>query len=499
MRLSTRLSLVLLAASAPAQVHYYPDGRPWRQRAASGPDQVVDGWFYNLGVTGIRVELVANAPTHLVVRHVFDGSPAAGKVLVGDHIVGAGGWAFFEEHRNGYGMKVFGPYGPIYDFAQALQKALKSKGKDKGRLALTLERDGDQREVRLKLPAERGAYAETYPYNCKKSAALLDDMLDWLLDQQQEDGSFGSPPDNLFAPLAMLSSGRSKYKKACERAARFHARATTPKGHGSLINWTYVSAGIYLSEFYLATKAKWVLPELQEVYDFLVHSQYVDRAQINPKSYESHPGAVPRKPGQAEGGWGHNPGFEGYGPIAMITGQGALAFALMKRCGIDVDRARAEAAYAFLERGTGNNGYVWYGDAVAGHDDYADMGRTGAAGVACWLSPWEGDYQERARKHARLIGAHPDSFPDTHGSPTMGMAWAALAANADAESFRKLMDANSWWFTLARCSDDGTFYYQPNRDNAGYGGDSRRKPTAVVALIFSIPQRNLAITGRSLR
>ena len=207
------LSLALCSTFAAAQVHYYDDGRPWRQRASSGPDQVVDGWYYNLGVTGIRVELVADAPTHMVVRHVFDGSPADGKVRVGDHIVVAGGWGFFEEHRNGYGMKVFGPYGPIYDFAQALQKALAGKEKDKGRLSLTLERDGDKREVRLKLPAEHGDYAATYPHDCKKSAALLDDMLDWLLEQQQDNGAFGSPPDNLFAPLAMLSSGKPKCDK----------------------------------------------------------------------------------------------------------------------------------------------------------------------------------------------------------------------------------------------------------------------------------------------
>ena len=93
----------------------------------------------------------------------------------------------------------------------------------------------------------------------------------------------------------------------------------------------------------------------------------------------------------------------------------------------------------------------------------------------------------------------PESFPDTHGSPTMGMAFAALAAAVDPASFRSLMADNRWWFTLSRCWDDGTFYYQPNRDNAGYGADSRRKPSAVVALIFAIPQRNLAITGKQLR
>ena len=130
-RLLSCLTASLACAALSAQVHYHDDGRPWRQRANSGPDQVVDGWFYNLGVTGLRVELVATAPTHLVVRHVFEGSPAAKKVRVGDHIVGAGGAAFRTPHQNGYGMKVFGPTGPILDFANALQRALGKKGKGK--------------------------------------------------------------------------------------------------------------------------------------------------------------------------------------------------------------------------------------------------------------------------------------------------------------------------------------------------------------------------------
>lgn len=489
---------LLLSPLLAAQVHYHPDGRPWKQKANSGPDKVVDGWYYNLGVTGIRVELVEDAPTHLVVRHVFEASPAHNKVRVGDHIVGAGGWGFFEAHRNGYGMKVFGPYGPVYDFANALEKALAAKGREKGRLKLSLQRGDKELEVSLKLPAKHGGYAETFPGNCKKTDKLLEQVLDWLQDQQRDNGSFGSPPDNMFAPLAMLSSGKTKYKKAIERAARFHARTTSAKDHGSLINWRYMSAGIFLSEYYLATKEKWVLAELQEIHDFLMHSQYTDPSQINPKSYESHPDAVPKEKGKAAGGWGHNPGFEGYGPIAMITGQGALTLALMQKCGIGVDQQRHQAAYDFLARGTGRNGYVWYGDEVAGHDSYADMGRTGAAGIACALSPWQGDYQERALAHARCIGKHPDSFPDTHGSPTMGMVFAALAANVDDQSFRQLMDKNRWWFTLSRCTD-GTFYYQPNRDNAGYGGDSRLKPTAVTALIFAIPQKNLVITGKKVQ
>ena len=57
------------------------------------------------------------------------------------------------------------------------------------------------------------------------------------------------------------------------------------------------------------------------------------------------------------------------------------------------------------------------------------------------------------------------------------------------------MDANRFWFALAQCTD-GSYYYQPNRDNAGFGADSRITASAVTAFIFSIPLQNLVITGR---
>jgi len=124
------------------------------------------------------------------------------------------------------------------------------------------------------------------------------------------------------------------------------------------------------------------------------------------------------------------------------------------------------------------------------------MGRTGASGIANFLSPYQGtDYRRRARSHAQVIGEHPESFVDTHGSPPMGMAYTALAAHIEPENFRQLMDANRWWFTMAQCTD-GTFYYQPNRDNAGYGPDARLTASCVVAFIYTIPKRSLVITGK---
>jgi len=479
---------------ASAQVHYHDDGHPWKQRANDGPDAEVDGWYYNLGITGLRVQLLEEAPNHLMVKHIFEDTPAARKVRPGDLIVGAGGKRFATEHRNGYGMDKFGPHGPLLEFSEALEA---SQGKQrKGRLALTLIRDGEVEEVELKVGRKYGTYAKSYPKDCKKTELILEDTYEYLIEHQREDGSWGSPPHDTFAPLALLASGERKYLAAVEKNVRMHARTTRAEDSSSLINWRYMAAAIVMSEYYLATREKWVIEELQEVYDFLISSQYTDLSEVSERVKETHPDSLPTGAMDSHGGWGHNPGFEGYGPISMLTGQGALAFALMSHCGIEVDRARHDAAYAFLERGTGRNGYVWYEDQVAGADDWADMGRTGAAGIANLLSPYkEGEYQKRARAHAKVIGLHPESFPDTHGSPIMGMGYAALAANAIDGSFRSLMDANRWWFILSQCHD-GSFYYQPNRDNAGYGADSRLSATAVTAFIHSIPKRNLHLTGK---
>ena len=96
-----------LTATTSAQVDYNGD-YPWSVTAPAGPDAAVPGWWYNLGITGCRVELMPAAPKHLLVQYVFPGSPAAGIVLPGDVMTGAGGAAFVEDHQDGYGPAVFG-------------------------------------------------------------------------------------------------------------------------------------------------------------------------------------------------------------------------------------------------------------------------------------------------------------------------------------------------------------------------------------------------------
>ncbi|NQU23226.1 MAG: PDZ domain-containing protein [Candidatus Nealsonbacteria bacterium] len=487
--------LFLLSFACPAawgQVHYHDSGMPWKHTTRNGPDAEVGGWYYNLGITGLRAELIKDQPTHLLIKYVFEDTPAHGEIQPDDVIVGANGKKFATPHRNGYSVEVFGGHGPIMDFGNALDE---SQGDElQGKLTVDVLREGKTLQVILDVPTKYGRYGKTFPTDCKKSDLILEELYKFLAAEQRDDGSWGPPHTNTFAPLALLASGKKEYLPLVKKCAQMHASTTKAADFSGLINWRYMAAGIVLSEYYLATKEAWVLPELQQVHDFLISSQYVNTSQIAESSKDRNP---PKDNQRAHGGWGHNPGYEGYGPIGMTTGQGALVLALMHRCGIEIDRARHDKAYDFLVRGTGRNGYVWYADAVSRHDRWADMGRTGAAGVANFLSPYDDEkYMKRALAHARCIGEHPETMPDTHGSPLMGMGYTALAAHVDPTSFRKMMDSNRWWFTLSQCAD-GTFYYQPNRDNNPYDFQrgSRVSASAVVALVFSAKNKNLCVTG----
>lgn len=495
--ISLLLSAILLSGltpSSPAQVHYLSNGSPWSRKAEAGPDAEVGGWYYNLGITGIRVQLMADAPRHLLVKYVFADSPAGGKIHPGDTLIGVNRQSFQTEHKNGYGMDKFGADGPILEFSIALESCQAKS--EQGLLPITLVRQGKTKEVVLDVGQEYGAYAQSFPFDCPKTERIRHQLYQYLVDHQGEDGSWGIPPQDTFAPLALLASGEKPYLEAVKKNVQMHARTTRAEDDSWLINWRYMAAAIVMSEYHLATGEKWVLKELEEVYALLISSQYINMNQINEKVKETHPHAYPKDEIDSHGGWGHNPGFEGYGPISMLTAQGALAFALMHRCGIDVDPGRHQAAYNFLQRSAGANGYIWYKDQPSGENDWADMGRTGTSAIAHQLSPYQdGVYRQRGRLQAKVIGQHPQSFPDTHGSPIMGMGYTAVGANVVPGYFRQLMAANCWWFTLAQCHD-GSFYYQPNRDNAGYGTDSRIAATAVTAFIFSIPKGNLYLTGK---
>ena len=476
--------LVLLtvgAFCAPARALRLAKRGAWERKTKVGPDAEVPGWYINLGITGARAMIRDEEAKTLEVMHVFKDTPAAGKLEVGDKIVGANGRLFVTPHKFGYGVAKFGYEGPMMDFGNALEESQSEKRG--GKLTLAVLRDGGKKVIELRLPTKYGRFSRTYPYQCAKTDRILSELYPYLLRKQRPDGTWhGRPHINAFAALALMASGESQYMPAVKKAVQAMAKATQSRiEFRGLDAWKYGLYGAVLGEYYLLTGEKWVLAELREINEWLAKGQ------------------------SPNGGWGHRPwNFEGkgngYGAINVITMQGKMAWSLMQRCGIEVSPKRYRATHDFVVKGTNKIGYVWYKDGNAKNPNYADMGRTGAAVLAHYLSLTGGKaYQAYALRSARCIGDHPKTFPDTHGSPVLGMVWTALGAAVDPASFRKLMDHNRWSFSLAHCPD-GTFYYQPNRDNNAqdYGAAPRLSATAATALILSVKHKKLQMTGAKL-
>jgi hypothetical protein len=342
--------------------------------------------------------------------------------------------------------------------------------------------------VELQLETKYGKFSDNYPFDCRKSDLILKETCDWLGKAQQPDGLWsGRPHINAFAALALLGSGDKRYLPEVKRAMKAMAEATGgDKNNNGLPVWQYSLYGTALAEYYLNTRDRWVLKELEEINRWLVEAQ--------------HPQTAAPERVHIAGGFGHGPyklsGGNGYGAFNVVTAQAMMAWALMERCGLPVERARFVAAHDFIAKGTNAIGYVWYADGSGG-EGYADMGRTGASALAHYLDPANSEACKAfGKRNAECIGNHPDTFIDTHGCPLLGMVWTALGAATDPVSFRKLMDQNRWALSLSQCPD-GSFYYQPNRDNnpQDYTAAPRLAATAATALILTLPRRQLQMTG----
>jgi len=449
------------------------------------PDAQAGGWFINLGITGARGKLLPEAPCVMEVAYVFPDTCAYGKLEVGDKIVGANGRPFKTPHTFGYGVKFFGYEGPMMDIGNALEA---SQGPQlKGKLTFDVIRGKQKMTIALELPTRYGRFSRTYPSDCRKTDLILKELYMYLIRRQRKDGSWsGRHHVNAFAALALLAGGQKDAAPAVRKAMEYFAKTTNDRiSYGGLDCWKYGLYGVCLAEYYLAAPNKGVLRELEEINRWLVLSQF-------DKEYRG---------GKGLGGWGHRPkdrpGGNGYGPINIITAQAMTAWALMARCGIEIDRKRFDLAHQFIAKGTNNIGYVWYKDGNGGNNKYADMGRTGGSAVAHAVCPFDTKtYRAFALRNARCIGTNYKTFPDTHGSPLLGMGWTALGAAVDPASFRKLMDRHVWMFNLSHCPD-GTFYYQPNRDNnpQDYTSDPRLSASATTALILSIKHKSLRMMG----
>jgi hypothetical protein len=472
------------------------------------PDKEVPGFLVNLGPTGARAVLTEKT---FIVRYIFEGSPATGRLKVGDVIVGVFGKPF-SSHTFGFGgpKGPRGYEGPIMDMGLGIEKAEAGDGK----LVLNVTRDSKDIDVTVNLETI-GAFGPTFPIKCKKSELLRARALKYLAEHPDAtDGKGESSHVRMAIALAFLSSDEPRYQAIAKAMA---LKWSQDKPNEKTWSWHLSHQVIALSEYYLQTKDSSVLPMIKYVVGLLEGGMYATPVVHWAPEKHTQPYAEIHAAEQLyDGGYGHacyTPGkpLGGYGPMQITTALAVTARQLAVRCGIPVNKDRLKRSMDFIDRGTNEQGYVAYGgeftlnrgpvDANQWKDKTRSenyLGRVGCVIVARRLSPEFPASKELIRLHGSFYSQAFKSMPDGHGDANLAILWTLVgaAASHDPAAMRAVFDYHKAYFNMMRCHD-GSFVLQPGRDYAekGYYMASRYHPTATMAMALGLEHPKLRIEG----
>lgn len=504
---SSSLFFLCLAVSAYAVLNEDNQGR-WEKPCEAGPDADVPGFLVNMGPTGARGILTRNS---FIVKYVFSGSPAFGRLQVGDEVTGANG-KLFAQHTFG-GSSETGIKGPIQDLGLAIED---SEGAD-GILTLTVKRGLAVSSV--KVPLEKlGRFADTFPVNCKKTDVLKKRAYKYLLDNSDGLNSQG----RCVTILAMLSSDDPQvFAEGKKRAKEW-----TDQPDDKTWTWHLGFQGITLAEYYLLTKDKSVLAPLEGVLACLRNAQYKGP---NIQVWKPHGGAdqatMDIHQALYEGGFGHAPfngdGMaeadsprlnNGYGPMQRPTYLAIMAWQLSKMCGIKVEHDGIEKAFQFVDYGTRVSGNTAYGGEFTLNNgpidweewkkgsEHGNSHKSGMAYLLYMLSPERPESKARMALHLKNIDAAYMDMPDGHACPMMGLVWgwAGVYASTDTALKKKITEYYKAWINMARCHGSDSYVILPGRnyaDGSYHSGNIRNHTTGSIAFLYSYSTPRLKVQG----
>lgn len=412
-----------------------------------------------LGATGLRGwmhsrRLSTTGARQVAITKVDEGSPADGVFQVGDVLLGVDGKPFTHD--------------PRVELGNALTLAESDAGE--GQLKLTRWRDGKTEEVTLQLQV-MGDYSPTAPYDCPKSARILQQGCEALAARIADPDYKSNPISRSLNALALLASGNPDYlpllKKEAEWAADFHAEG--------MATWYYGYVIMFLAEYHMIAQDDSVLPGLRRL-------------------------ALGAAEGQSiVGSWGHKFAGEdgrlvGYG---MMNAPGlplTSSLAMARMAGVEdpkVDLAIERSLK--LQRFYIGKGAVPYGDhgPWMGHED------NGKCGMAAVLFNLE-EEKEGAEFFSRMsLAAHNGERDAGHTGNFWNMAWAmpGVALGGPQATGAWMQEFGAWKYDLAR-RWDGTFVHQspPARK-----GDHTRgwDATGAYLIAYAMPLEKLLLTGRN--
>jgi len=378
------------------------------------------GW---LGPVGVRTGPFG---PNMGVREVKSGSPADGKVFVGDVIYSANGEMLGEK-----AWEVTG---------QAITDS-ETRGGD-GKLVLGLRRGGENMDVEVDLEV-MGTYSSTAPYDCAKTEKIIADLEKWVVSKGAGAGFLNT--DAIF----MLATGDPDMQGYVRRiiynnimARRNPSAPVDPKRAGK--SWHNSAEAFLLTEYYMATGDRNVLPYVKHVCDRLAATQ-----------------------NQEYGGWRHNfPGGATYGLIPNAGLPGVIGMNLALKAGVDINKGAYELGLHHFSKGKAETGFF--------------NGGLSAAGILARLAD-----NHRAAHLCSLISAYAwNNTFGGHGGNFWNNFWTPLGANQHSKkAFINFWRNYRWYRESNRMFDGSLIQHESGKVGAGCG----------VALVA--PRRRIQVVG----
>jgi hypothetical protein len=412
-----------------------------------------DSHDWTLGSTGARGWIYAWKHTdearQILITNVAKGSPSDGILQADDVILGVGGKPFDQDAR--------------IQFAKAVTTA--EQEASKGILQLIRWRAGKTETVEIKLPV-LGTYSATAPYDCKKSAKILDLGCQAIAKR----GLSGTSIPNSINAMALLASGKEEYKPLVAGYAKLAAELRME----SMATWHYGYALIFLAEYVIATGDQSVMPGLTRL-------------------------ALESARGQSGvGTWGHkfarpDGNLNGYGAMNSPGMPLAVGMVLAREAGVknpDLDKA-IDRVSSFL-RWYMNKGAPPYGDHAPwpGHED------NGKSSNAAVLFDLLGDV-EAATFFAKMSVAAYDERERGHTGNYFNIVWAMPGVSrCGPQASGAYWQEQGWYYELAR-GWDNSFPYQGSpvgeEEHGKYKGWDN---TGACLLAYALPLKKIRLTGK---
>jgi HEAT repeat protein len=423
-------------------------------------DPVPEGFTHdwNLGPTGLRGwiysdKLVTSDARQILITKVDPASPGDGKFAKGDVILGVGGKPF--------------SYDPRTEFGKAVTAAEIS-----GKLALTRWRTGTEEEVLLDIPI-LGAYGKTAPYDCPKSARILEEGCKALAKRMELDDYVRTQNamTRSINALALLASGKQEYMPLIRREVKWANQFS----EDSMQTWWNSFVITLLAEYKIATG--------DDSFTSGMNRLALDAAK-----------------GQSiVGSWGHGYALpEGnLGGYGMMNAPGVpltIALILAREAGLKdaaVDLAIDRSAK--LMRFYIGKGAVPYGDHAPWTENHEDNGKCGMAGVMFNLL----GEKDGAEFFSRMsLASHGPERDCGHCGNFTNLMWAipGVALSGPVATGAWMNEFGAWHGDLTRTWNHQFPHPGPPEpaDDSYSGWDA----TGCNLLAYAMPLKKIMLTGK---